>query len=81
MMPDIDGTVRKKMGICQDLSAVVVAMLRSQGIPSKLVIGYADKKYHAWTKNKIDGKWVLYDPTVDLFAMQKPMKYTEERCY
>ena len=65
-----------KKGICFDYSAVMAAMLRSQGIPCKLVIGYAGKIYHAWidvyiqgvgwVKNAIyfDGKnWTLMDPT------------------
>ena len=81
MLPDIKGTITKKMGVCQDLSALTVAMLRSQGLPSKLVIGYADKQYHAWTVSKVDGKEILFDPTVQLFAMKKPVKYTEERFY
>ena len=47
-LPDVDGTYGKKMGICQDLSAVMCCMLRTQGIPSKLVVGYAGTTYHAW---------------------------------
>ena len=81
MVPDIDGTISKKMGICQDLSAVVVAMLRVQGIPSKLVFGHADNLYHAWTLNKINGRYTLFDPTVELYAANKPSKYTEERVF
>lgn len=81
MIPDISGTLTRKMGICQDLAAVVVAMLRVQGIPSKLVIGYADRQYHAWTSNKIDGRYILFDPTVEIFAMKKPKKYTEEKIF
>lgn len=75
MLPDIDGTMSKCMGICQDLSAIVVAMLRSQGIKSKLVIGFADEHHHAWTVSEIDGKEVLYDPTVDIYAMNKVKEY------
>ena len=47
MLPDIDGSYKKRMGVCQDLSAIMACMLRTQGIPCKLVIGYADKQYHA----------------------------------
>ena len=81
MRPDIDETMAKCMGICQDLSAIVVAMLRSQGIKSKLVIGFADNHYHAWTVSEIDGKDELYDPTVDVCALGKVNEYTEERVY
>ena len=36
-LPDIDGSYKKKMGVCQDLSAVMVCMLRTQGIPAQLI--------------------------------------------
>lgn len=82
MLPDIDASLNKCMGICQDLSAIVVAMLRSQGIKSKLVIGFADDDhYHAWTVSEIDGKEILYDPTVDIYAKSKVKEYTVERVY
>jgi transglutaminase-like putative cysteine protease len=38
----------KKSGICLDLAALVVALLRIMGIPAKLTIGMADRQYHAW---------------------------------
>ena len=81
MRPEIDVSLNKCMGICQDLSAIVVAMLRSQGIKSKLVIGYADNHYHAWTVSEIDGKDVMYDPTVDIYAKNEVSEYTVERVY
>ena len=75
-LPNVDKVLAAKKGICFDYSAVMAAMLRSQGIPCKLVIGYAGKIYHAWinvyiqgvgwVKNAIyfDGKnWTLMDPT------------------
>lgn len=75
-LPNVDKVLASKKGICFDYSAVMAAMLRSQGIPCKLVIGYAGKIYHAWidvyiqgvgwVKNAIyfDGKnWTLMDPT------------------
>ncbi len=80
-MPDIPGCYKKKMGICQDLSAVMVAMLRSQGIPAKLMIGYAGKNYHAWVVGVVDGKEEFYDPTAQLGAIKKNVTYTVERFY
>ena len=47
-LPDLDEILEKKKGICFDYAAVMAAMLRSQGIPCKLVVGYAGKTYHAW---------------------------------
>ena len=80
-LPDIDGCYNKGMGVCQDLSAIMIAMLRSQGIPSKLMIGYAGKQYHAWTVSIVDNKEVFYDPTAALNAINKPKTYTVERFY
>jgi predicted small lipoprotein YifL len=47
-LPDVDKVLEKKKGICFDYAAVMAAMLRSQGVPTKLVIGYAGTQYHAW---------------------------------
>ena len=80
-LPDIDGSFTKRMGVCQDLSAIMVCMLRSQGIHAKLVIGYADKNYHAWVTTMIDGKEVSFDPTAALDAISKPKSYSVERYY
>jgi len=47
-LPDLDLVLQRGMGICFDYAALMTAMLRSQGIPTKLVIGYAGEAYHAW---------------------------------
>ncbi len=80
-LPDIDGCYEKKMGVCQDLSALMVCMLRSQGIPARLMIGYADKNYHAWTVTSVAEKEVFFDPTAALNAISKPVSYSVERYY
>jgi transglutaminase-like putative cysteine protease len=80
-LPDIDGCYDKKMGVCQDLSALMICMLRSQGVPAKLMIGYADKNYHAWTITTIESKEVFFDPTAALNAISKPVSYSVERYY
>lgn len=80
-LPDIDGCYEKKMGVCQDLSALMVCMLRSQGIPAKLMIGFADKNYHAWTVTTVADKEVFFDPTAALNAINKPATYSVERYY
>lgn len=76
-LPDVDTTLRTKKGICFDYASLMVALLRSQGIPTKLQIGYSGDAYHAWISvylaesgwvDKIiefDGKnWSLMDPTL-----------------
>ena len=37
-----------KKGICFDYASLMAGMLRSQGVPCKLVVGYAGTAYHAW---------------------------------
>ena len=81
MLPDIEGAYEKKMGICQDLAAIMVCMLRTQGIPARLMIGYADRQYHAWTTTVIDGQEVFYDPTAAINGIGKVREYTVERYY
>lgn len=76
-LPDVDEVLSSGKGICFDYAALMAAMLRSQGIPTRLEIGYAKDAYHAWisvyTKDQgwiggiiqFDGaKWALMDPTL-----------------
>jgi len=75
--PDIDETLRTGAGICVDYASLMAAMLRSQGIPARLVFGYSGTQYHAWINVYIpeigwidriiqfDGSaWSLMDPTL-----------------
>lgn len=74
--PNLNTIYKKKKGICFDYAAVMTAMLRSQGVPTKLIVGYTGNAYHAWInvyskkKGKISKmiyfngkKWKLMDPT------------------
>lgn len=49
-MPHPDKTLKSKKGICFDYASLTAAMLRSRGIPTKIVFGYVspDNLYHAW---------------------------------
>jgi len=79
-LPDADATLEEKKGICFDFAALVCCMLRSQGIPTQLVIGYADSAYHAWNRVFIDGAWRLIDTTAKI-TNTTVRKYTAERWY
>lgn len=79
-LPDIDGCYESKKGICQDLAAVAACMLRVQGIPTRLVVGYVGRTYHAWNSVLLNGEEVLYDPTLELNAVESGA-YTVERYY
>lgn len=50
-VPDPDSVLSKKKGICFDYSSLFAAMARAQGIPTRLVVGYASPEiYHAWNE-------------------------------
>lgn len=50
-IPNPDSVLEKKTGICFDYASLFAAMARSQGIPARLVIGYAEPEiYHAWNE-------------------------------
>ena len=81
-MPDIDYCWNNRMGICQDLSAMTCAMLRSQGIPARLMIGTVGANtYHAWVVAVVNGEERFFDPTAELAASNKNETYTTERYY
>lgn len=48
-LPDPDETLATGKGICFDYAALAAAMMRSLGIPCRLITGYLDGNlYHAW---------------------------------
>ena len=47
-LPVLEDVLKAKKGICFDYAALMAGMLRSQGVPCKLVVGYAGSAYHAW---------------------------------
>lgn len=50
-IPDPDRTLKNGKGICFDYSSLMTAMCRSQGIPARIVVGYAKENiYHAWNE-------------------------------
>ena len=58
-VPDPDETLATGRGICFDYASLSAAMLRSVGIPAKVMTGYVgkDEIYHAWIMVYIDGTW------------------------
>lgn len=77
-IPNIDNTIKTSKGICYDYAALFAGMARSQGIPTKLVMGTSDlvKGYHAWNEVYLDGKWIVIDTTFDAEAELKKVKYS-----
>lgn len=84
---NVDDILLKKKGICLDYAAVMASMLRSQGIPTRLEVGYASSAYHAWISTYIDDigwvngiiqfdgtGWKLMDPTFAATTNEKKLK-------
>ena len=66
-VPDPDATLAEGSGICFDYVSLGAAMLRSQGIPTKIITGYVspDNIYHAWNLVYLDGSWKSVQVSVD----------------
>lgn len=79
--PKINDTFKTNMGICYDYSSMDAAMLRSIGIPTKLVKGYAKgvDGYHAWNEVLINGQWYVVDTTYDAAKWGGSEKYTMKK--
>lgn len=58
-VPDPDSTYQSGTGVCFDYASLSAAMLRSMGIPTKIITGYVgeDELYHAWIMVYVDGTW------------------------
>jgi hypothetical protein len=59
-LPDPDQTYTSRKGICFDYASLMCAMLRSQGIPTRLIMGSTSLGYHAWNEVFFEGTgWVI----------------------
>lgn len=78
-IPDPDRTLDKGTGICFDYASLMGAMLRSQGIPTRLVIGWAEPEiYHAWNEIYTDETgWI----TPELFLKKKGFNIADATFY
>jgi transglutaminase/protease-like cytokinesis protein 3 len=69
-IPDIEQIYMDKKGICFDHASLFAAMLRSVGIPAKLVKGYGPiaGEYHAWNEVFLESQntWITVDITRDI---------------
>jgi transglutaminase-like putative cysteine protease len=81
--PSIDYIMEAKKGICYDYSVLFAAMLRSEDIPAKLVMGYTDKldDYHAWNEvyNEKTEEWMIIDTTYDSLLAKAGVKSSMEK--
>lgn len=56
---DIDTVLAARSGICFDYAALMTGMLRSTGVPCRMIFGYTGELYHAWISVWVEGEgWV-----------------------
>lgn len=86
-LPNLDDIYERKYGVCWDFCAALAAMLRSQGIPCKIAIGFAygiTNFGHAWVEVyteengyfendylKVSNGWSLLDITASICRSDK----------
>lgn len=67
-IPSALEVLRTKTGDCNEHATLLVALLRSAGIPSRISVGlvYVREKfyYHAWVE-AYTGRWITIDPTLN----------------
>ncbi|MBI3354712.1 MAG: transglutaminase domain-containing protein [Nitrospirae bacterium] len=78
-----------KEGHCELFASSMSVMLRSSGIPSRLVTGYNATQYnpitgyfevrgldaHAWVEAYIDGEWISFEPTPGFVLPEDNRRY------
>jgi len=71
-IPSVEDVCKEGKGICYDYAVLTAAMLRSIGIPTKLVMGYKTgiREYHAWNQVYLNDQWITVDTTLDAVLVQ-----------
>ncbi len=68
-IPDPDRVLSEGKGICFDYASLAASMLRSQGVPARIIFGYVgtdDQVYHAWNMYYTEeAGWVAVEFKVD----------------
>ena len=67
-IPVPDETLKTGKGICIDYAALTASMLRSQGVPTKIIFGYVapNDVYHAWNMFYTEDEgWITVEFKVD----------------
>jgi transglutaminase-like putative cysteine protease len=89
----IDDALRDRKGVCQDLTHIMIAIVRRLGVPCRYVSGYlcqregahdrsADGATHAWLEAFLPGPgWVAFDPTNDLVEGERHIRVAIGRDY
>ncbi len=91
----IDHALAQRQGVCQDFTHIMLALVRSLGIPCRYVSGYlfhrtggesqdrsAVDAMHAWVEAYLPPLgWVGFDPTNDMSARERHIRVAVGRDY
>ena len=61
---------KSKQGDCTEYAVLLAALMRSEGVPSRVAVGFAyvpnpaSFAPHMWTEAWIDGQWIPFDATL-----------------
>lgn len=89
----IDDALRIRRGVCQDFAHIMIALVRSLGIPCRYVSGYlfhqqehadrsTDGATHAWVETLTPGLgWIGFDPTNNTPAGDRHIRVAVGRDY
>ncbi len=69
LLRDAREVLRTKEGVCRDYAILTASLLRSAGVPTKLVTGMVYSEgafyYHAWVEVWTGSRWIGVDPTLN----------------
>ncbi len=70
-------------GVCQDYAQVMLAVLRSMGIPCRYAVGMVlgEGKSHAWVEILQENRWYGFDPTNCKQVKDEHIKFSHGRDY
>ncbi len=86
----VNEVLKSRRGVCQDFAHLMIACLRSLGLPARYVSGYlrsgknsvGAEASHAWCSVYCPGfGWLDYDPTNDLMPQQNHLTIAYGRDY
>ncbi len=90
----IDDALRNRQGVCQDLSHIMIALVRELRVPCRYVSGYLfhgeedredrspEGATHAWLEAFLPGPgWVAFDPTNNLVGSDRHIRIALGRDY
>ncbi len=89
----IDAAIQDRQGVCQDFAHIMIALLRSIGIPCRYVSGYLHRRQqdhdrsledatHAWVEALLPQLgWVGFDPTNNLLVTERHIRTAIGRDY